>query len=422
MSSIKLNRISTKVYGEVSICGSKSISNRILIIRELSGITHPIKNLSISDDTQRLQEYLISIRDYQKTATPVLVDAKNAGTVSRFLTAFLTIKEGSWIITGNQRMKQRPIKGLVDGLKQLGAEITYTNIAGFLPLFIKGRNISGGEIEIDVSESSQFASAIMMIGPLLKEGLKLRFREHPVSFPYIEMTSKLMMEFGANVEFNKNGINIEPKPYLFRSCKVEADWSSASYWYETAALAEDVEIKIPGLTKNSMQGDSVLIDIFTQLGVETIFDSEGIRLIKTDNVVEKFSFNFESYPDIVPAVMATCAALGINSDYKNIGHLAFKESNRIDALGQELKKIGTSLKKFNNRYRLSPNREISDNNLAFNTYGDHRIAMCLAPLVLKYNNIEICDPNVVNKSYPEFWDDFKKLKFAVSKITETQSN
>lgn len=414
MSNIQLNRISTKVYGEVNIRGSKSISNRILIIRELSRSKDPINNLSLSDDTQRLQYYLNRIKDHQKKELPMEVDANNAGTVVRFLTAFLTFQEGNWIISGNQRMKQRPIKGLVDGLRLLGAEITYTNMEGFLPLLITGRNIKGGEIDVDVSESSQFVSAIMMIGPLLDEGLKIKFNGIPVSFPYIEMTKKLMQEFGAKVELTNNGIIIAPGSYVFQPCTVEADWSSASYWYETAALADDAEITVPDLTTHSLQGDSILVDIFIQLGVETIFDDKGIRLIKSGNYDKKFSYNFEGYPDIVPTVMVTCAALGIKSEFKNIGHLAFKESNRITALARELKKIGASLTKNKNSYILTPKAIKPDNKLVFNTYEDHRIAMCLSPLVLKYKNIEICNPNVVNKSYPEFWDDFKKLKFAVS--------
>ena len=422
MSNIKLNKTSTNVYGKVNILGSKSISNRALIIRELSGSNYPIDNLSISDDTQLIQDYLTRIKNYQNKELPMEVDVNNAGTVARFLTAFLVLKKGRWIITGNQRMKNRPIKGLVDGLRLLGAEIKYINKEGFLPLLIEGRNISGGEIEVDVTESSQFISAIMMIAPLLEEGLKLDFKGLPVSFPYIEMTKELMEEFGAKVELTRNGVNIGSRPYLFQPYKVESDWSSASYWFETAALADNSEIMIPGLRKKSLQGDSVLVDIFEQLGVRTIFDHKGIRLIKTGKIVQKFSFNFDGYPDIVPAVMTTCAALGIKSEYQNIEHLAFKESDRISTLGQELKKIGASLTKNKTSYILSPNIKTLVNNLVFNTYGDHRIAMCLSPLVLKYKNIEISNPNVVNKSYPEFWDDFKKLKFASSKTDETLSN
>ncbi len=414
MSSLKLNRISTKVSGNVTGRGSKSICNRILVIRELSGNSYTIDNLSLSDDTQYLLKYLQEINKYSKTDLPLEIDANNAGTVARFLTAFLAYKEGSWVITGNKRMKLRPIKGLVDGLRQLGAEISYERTEGFLPLLINGGNIKGGDIEVDASKSSQFISAIMMIGPLLKEGLKIAFEGHPVSFPYIDMTKKLMQMFGAKVELNQHGINILPIPYIFQPCKVEADWSSSSYWYEAIALAYEGEIRIPGLTRNSLQGDSILVDIYKQLGVETIFEDGGIKLIKTGKIVEKFSFNFKDYPDIVPAVMATCAALHINAIFQNIDHLALKESNRIVALGQELKKIGASLVKNKNSYILTTNIKEPDSSLVFSTYGDHRIAMCLTLLVLKYKNIEICDPNVVNKSYPEFWDDFKKLKFAVS--------
>lgn len=422
MSKIQLNRISTTVSGDVNISGSKSISNRVLIIKELSGSDDPIDNLSLSDDTQLIQDYLKRIKNHQNKEVPFEIDANNAGTVARFLTAFLVLKEGSWIITGNPRMKKRPIKGLVDGLSLLGADIKYLNKDGFLPIRINGKSFSGGEIEVDVTESSQFISAIMMISPLFEEGLKLDFKGVPVSFPYIEMTKKLMQEFGARVELSRYGVNIESNPYSFKPYKVESDWSSASYWFETAALANEADILIPGLNKKSLQGDSVLVEIFKQLGVETIYDNNGIRLIKTGNIVHNFSFNFEGYPDIVPSVMTTCAALGINSEYLNIEHLVHKESNRIIALGKELQKIGASIKKNNTSYFLSPNLKTQNNNLVFNTYGDHRIAMCLAPLVLKYNHVEISDPNVVNKSYPEFWDDFKKLKFADSITNETQRN
>ncbi len=412
---MQLNKISTKVKGKIVVHGSKSISNRVLIIRELSGERCLIDNLSLSDDTQRMLYYINMINTCGSSGIPMVIDANNAGTVSRFLTAYLVYREGTWLLTGIERMKERPIKGLVDALRLLGADISYANKEGFIPLRIIGRDIRGGHVEVDASVSSQFISAIMMIGPYLEEGLKLSFISHPVSLPYIEMTQKLMQKFGAHVELNKDGVNILRGKYKFHQCKVEADWSSASYWYETVALADEAEISIPGLYKNSLQGDSVLADVFEQLGVATIFETDGIKLIKTDNIVEKFSFDFEGCPDIVPAVMVTCSALGIKSVFKNIGHIAFKESDRIKALATELKKTGASLKKDKNKYILTPNSSEADNSLKFSTYGDHRIAMCLAPLVLKYNEIEICNPDVVKKSYPEFWDDFKKLKFAVLK-------
>ena len=409
---MQLIKISNIIKGKVALHGSKSISNRVLIIRELSGNLCTINNLSLSDDTQRLLFYINMINTCGTSGIPMVIDANNAGTVSRFLTAFLVYREGTWLLTGNLRMQERPIKGLVDGLSLLGADITYANKDGKIPIRIIGKDIRGGRIGVDVSESSQFISAIMMIGPYLEEGLMLNFMGHPVSLPYIEMTQKLMQKFGAHVELNEEGVSILRGKYQFHPCSVESDWSSASYWYEAVALANDAEVTITGLTKNSLQGDSVLVDIYEQLGVKTIFNTDGIKLIKSKNIVEKFSFDFEGCPDIVPAVMATCAVLGIKAVFKNIGHIAFKESNRIKALGQELKKIGATLRKEKSKYILTPNNISIDSSLSFSTYGDHRIAMCLAPLVLVYDKIEICNPDVVKKSYPEFWDDFKKLKFA----------
>lgn len=413
--NVQLTKTSTDVFGSVIIHGSKSISNRILIIRELSSSKCSVSNLSLSDDTQRLQFYIEKIATCGKSGIPMIIDANNAGTVSRFLSAFLVYQEGVWLVTGNKRMKERPIQGLVDGLRMLNAKIEYADKQGFLPLRIIGSEISGGQIEVDVSESSQFISAIMMIGPYLYEGLKINFKGNPVSLPYIEMTQRLMQKFGAYVELNNNSVQILKGKYQFHPCSIESDWSSASYWYEIVALADNAEIKIPGLAKNSLQGDSILVEVYKLLGVTTNFYGDGITLTKSKKTTNEFSFNFEGCPDIVPAVMATCAALGIKSVFKNIGHLAFKESNRIKVLALELKKIGASLTKNKASYTLTPGNFKASNDLTFKTHGDHRIAMCLAPLVLKYNNINICSPDVVKKSYPEFWEELKKLNFAVLK-------
>lgn len=407
-----LTKTSAIATGDIIIHGSKSISNRVLLIKELSGSLCTINNLSLSNDTQQLLLYINMISTCGKSSIPLVIDANNAGTVSRFLSAFLIYREGTWLITGNKRMQKRPIKGLVDGLRMLKADITYTGKKGFLPLLIKGTDVVGGSIDVDVSKSSQFISAIMMIGPYLYEGLKIKFKGKPVSLPYIEMTQKLMQKFGAYVDLNSKGVHILNGKYQFHECTIESDWSSASYWYETVALADKAEIKIDGLAKNSLQGDSVLVNIFEKIGVKTIFTTDGIIITKSNKVVDFFSFDFEGCPDIVPAVMTTCAALGIKSVYKNIEHLTYKESDRIKALAQELEKIGASLSKIDGEYTLFPNSLKSNNKLVFNTYGDHRMAMCLAPLVLKYDNIEICNPCVVKKSYPEFWNELKKLNFA----------
>ncbi len=410
---IQLLKTSEKAFGKVFIHGSKSISNRVLIIRELSHSNNQINNLSLSDDTQKLHHYIKMINICNESDIPMILDADNAGTVSRFLTAFLAYQSGTWLITGSSRMKERPIEGLVDGLRMLEANISYADKEGFLPLLIKSSKVIGGNIEVDVTKSSQFISAIMMIGPYLHEGLKISFKGKPVSLPYIEMTKKLMQKFGASVNITKNGVHILNGVYQFHTYNIESDWSSASYWYEVAALAEEAEIVIPGLKKNSLQGDSVIADVFEKLGVKTTYDNDGITITKSGESIDEFSFDFEGCPDIVPAVMATCAALSIKSVFKNIGHLAYKESNRIEAMSKELKKIGTSLKKNESSYILSPNTHKPHNNLIFKTHNDHRIAMCLAPLVLKYGKVDICNPDVVKKSYPEFWDELKKLNFAL---------
>jgi len=408
----KLTKTSNIINGTVTLPGSKSISNRILLIKELAQSTYTINNLSLSDDTQRLSKYINMISTCGKSGIPMIIDADNAGTVARFLTAFLVYREGTWLITGNKRMQNRPIKALVDGLQLLKSNITYVKNEGFLPIIIKGSDIKGGKIEIDASESSQFVSAIMLIAPYLYEGLKIRFTGNIVSLPYIEMTQKLMQKFGAYVEVNSEEVHILNRKYQFHECTVEADWSSASYWYQVVAIANNATIKINGLNRNSLQGDSVIAEIYEQLGVKTIFDANGITITKSLKVTSNFSYNFNGCPDLVPAVMATCAALSVKSTFKNIAHLAFKESNRIKALAEELKKIGASLNKYKQSYVLTPNKTKVNDKLKFSSHGDHRIAMSMAPLVLKYNNVEICNCEVVKKSYPEYWNELEKLNFA----------
>lgn len=411
--NMQLVKISNTLTGTISLKGSKSISNRVLMIKELSGSNCAIQNISSSDDTQNMQFNLDMISNCSISGIPMIVDTRNAGTVSRFLAAFLIFREGMWLLTGTKRMRERPVVGLFDGLRMLAADISYVSDEGSLPVRIVGKDIVGGQIEIDASKSSQFISALMLIGPYLDKGIKIKFIGSPVSFPYIEMTQKLMQKFGAHVELNNESVTVLRGKYGFHQYSVEADWSSASYWYEVAALADSAKIFLPGLYKNSLQGDSVLVDVYEKLGVNTIFHQDRIELQKTESVVDSFSYDFSGCPDIVPAVMATCAALKIESVFKNIGHLAFKESNRIEALALELKKVGALLKKEGENHILIPDYYSVANELKFSSYDDHRIAMCLAPLVLKYGNVEISNPEVVKKSYPGYWDDFKKLKFAV---------
>lgn len=407
----KISRFSDYISGEVRISGSKSISNRMLIIRGLSDENCKIQNLSTSDDTIRLLELQAGINSCEKSGIPMILDVRNAGTVARFLTPYLAAREGSWLITGQGRMLLRPMEGIVDCLKQVGADIQYTREEGLLPIKILGKDIRGNNVSIDASKSSQFLSAIMMIGPYFENGLNITLEKKPVSMPYVEMTAKLMQMYGAHVDVSSNNVHVLKGKYQFHNSTVEPDWSSASYYYELLALADSGEIKLTGFTKNSLQGDSIIAEIFNNLGVETQYNDDGIILIKTDNIVNSFSFDFIGNPDIVPSVIVTCAGLGIDSEFKNVWHLQYKESNRIDALKKELSKIGAAITMKNNNIYLKKAKKV-EGDIVFDSYEDHRMAMAFAPLVMKYDNIIINDSDVVNKSYREFWDDFKKLNFA----------
>ena len=413
--SLHLKKISDNIEGTLHISGSKSISNRLLIIKGLSESKQSISNLSNSDDTSSLMFYLNMINKCEISGIPMVVDIKNAGTVARFLTALLSFRDGTWLLTGCSRMQQRPIKGLVDALQQIGADISYPSKSGYLPIRITGNDIRGGEIEVDVTKSSQYLSALMLIGPYLEEGLILNFLGRPVSLPYIEMTQKLMEEYGAHVKLTNNCVTVDSGKYNFHESNVEPDWSSASYWYEVVALSKSAEVHIHGLTKNSLQGDNSLDQIYGNLGVTTTYHAVGITIRKTSTNIKEFEYDFNGCPDTVPAVMATCAGLGIKAKFINIGQLAYKESNRIETLTTELKKIGVAIEKHDNYYLLSF-IESKIGKLVFDTHNDHRIAMCLAPLVITYDEIEIQNHEVVKKSYPKYWDDFKNLKFAILKV------
>jgi 3-phosphoshikimate 1-carboxyvinyltransferase len=407
----KISKISDNISGEIRISGSKSISNRMLIIRGLSDENCNIENLSTSDDTIRLLDLQAGISSCEKSGIPMVLDINNAGTVARFLTAYLAAREGLWLITGQGRMLVRPMEGIVDCLRQVGADIEYTREEGHLPIKIRGKDIRGNTVSIDASKSSQFLSAIMMIGPYFENGLNITLEKKPVSMPYVEMTAKLMQMFGAHVEIASSNVQILKGKYQFHRSTVEPDWSSASYYYELLALADNGEIKLEGFTKNSLQGDSIIPEVFKDLGIDTIYENDGILIRKSNNITEKFSFDFSGNPDITPSVIVTCAALGIDSEFKNVSHLQYKESNRIDALKKELAKIGAKLTLKENNIILKQTQKVKGD-IVFDSYDDHRMAMAFAPLVMKYNNITINHSEVVNKSYREFWDDIKKLNFA----------
>ena len=424
------NRINSIIVGKpqkpiktsISLPASKSISNRLLIIKELSGKDLNILNISKSDDTTLLNDLLLKIKETtvsESSDNTVELDTKNVGTIMRFLTSFLAIRPGNWMLTGNERMKSRPIGELVDSLRSIGADISYLENIGFPPLLIKGKNLQGGVIEINAELSSQFISSLLLIAPKLKNGLIIKVNGMISSAPYIEMTIKILGNFGINISRFENKIEIRNQNYFPQNYEVEADWSAASYWYEIVALSNKAEIFLTGLKKNSLQGDSRLAEIFKYLGVETKYLEKGILLKKKNKFFKNIKIDFNDIPDLAPAIIVSCAGLGIKGKFAGMKNLKIKESDRIFAIKTELKKIGFDLNEtIKNKewvLKLSSDNDVINqvNNIVFETYDDHRIAMAYAPLSILYNSVTIINPNVVEKSYPNFWDHLKKAGFTI---------
>lgn len=407
METVLIKRRSTIVKATIDLGGSKSISNRLLIIKNLSGSDSKMANFSLSDDSRRLKNSLQSINTCASSRIPLVIDAGNAGTVFRFLTAYLSQKEGKWLLTGSKRMLERPVGVLADALKKLGANISYASSHNYPPLIIHGGLLKGGELLVDSSVSSQFVSSLMMIGPTLKGGLKIELQGDTVSFPYISLTAEIMRRCGVHVEFEENTITIREGQYQMKDFKVEPDWSSASYWYEIAALADDSDIFLQGFTKNSIQGDRVVANLFSELGVKTEFRLNGIALSGSPDFKKEVEMNLSGQPDLVPAILATCSAKGIHARITGIDHLRFKESNRIKSLDYELTKTGADINYSGGVLEFTPGEVNPSKNPEFDTHDDHRIAMCLAPLALQFDSVSLNDPRVVEKSYPEFWKDLE---------------
>jgi len=348
------------------------------------------------------------------------LDTSNAGTVMRFLTAYLSMVPGKWILTGTERMKQRPIGILVDGLKSMGAQIDYLSKLGYPPIMIHGTSLKGKEIIVDPGISSQFISALIIIGPKIPGGLTLHLSGPAVSFPYVEMTIGLLKDFGIHVVHERSRIFIPEGDYLPCNFTVESDWSAAAFWYEAAALADHVDLELEGLSRESLQGDSVISDIFRAFNVITEFTGKGIHLTKSSQPIQEnqFKFNFSDHPDIAPAVITSCAMLGLNGIFTGLKSLQIKETDRLLALKTEYEKIGITAETYSTG-NLIPAMEISASRIAcrpglqIKTYGDHRMAMTFAPLAILNGNIRIEDPEVVTKSYPGFWNDLVSVGFEI---------
>ena len=413
----------------IKLPASKSISNRALIIYALSGGTILPDNLSDCDDTE------VIIQALEKM--PEVINIKAAGTAMRFMTAFLAATEhGEHVITGTERMQHRPIKVLVDALRRLGAEIRYEGEEGFPPLRIKGKELEGGELEVAGNISSQYISALLMVGPVLKKGLTLRLSGDIISRPYIDLTLWMMREFGADAEWTSvDTIKVEPKPYTQRPYIIESDWSAASYWYEMVALSNDpeAEVKLEGLMDGSKQGDSSVRYIFSLLGVKTIFASRTpgkpttVTLTKSGHRVPRLEYDFVNAPDLAQTIVCTCCALRVPFHFTGLQTLKIKETDRIKALQTELGKLGYNIEDING-CELKWNGKIENGKLKmedsessiFNlqpsipidTYEDHRMALAFAPLAFKMP-ISINNPQVVTKSYPNYWKDLESAAFTI---------
>ncbi|MFH1159998.1 MAG: 3-phosphoshikimate 1-carboxyvinyltransferase [bacterium] len=419
MKIITVTKEDRILNGKITLPASKSISNRLLMIRALRGKKFRITNLSKADDTILLQHLLKEVEGNGKRRAVFELDTRNAGTVMRFLAAYLTMKPGKWILTGSERMRQRPIGIQVEALRKLGADIEYLSKLGYPPLMIKGRSLKGGEVDVDASVSSQFISAILMIAPYLPGGLTLRMSGLPVSFPYIEMTLGLMKEYGIMLRREKNRIRVEPGTYSGKDYRVEADWSAAAFWYEAAALSEQACLELPALEQNSLQGDAILALVYQNFGVQTEYTPNGVILTQVPRKSKGFYFDFTGYPDIAPAVISTCAGLGIRGRFEGLQSLRIKETDRLEALQREYEKLGVNVEAADvtellKAFEFAPSHLQPGPGLVMETYGDHRMAMTFAPLALKLGSIRIKNPDVVAKSYPGFWEDLRKTGFVLS--------
>lgn len=393
---------------EITITGSKSESNRLLLLQALYPEIN-IENLSNSDDSQLMQKALQSSESR--------IDIHHAGTAMRFLTAFFAIQDQSEIVlTGSERMQERPIQILVKALQQLGADISYVNKQGFPPLKIKGKALTKNKVTLDANVSSQYISALLLIAPKLKNGLELTLKGQITSIPYIKMTLCLLNDIGVATSFSNNIIIVKPQPsYLNpQTLIVESDWSSASYYYSIVALSKvGTEIKLSSYKKNSLQGDSVVTEIYKEFGVETIFKDKYITLKKSsiENCQSSIELDLSNSPDIAQTIAVTCFALGIECNLSGLHTLKIKETDRLLALKTEIEKLGGQVIVTEDTLHLLASKTIKEN-CTISTYKDHRMAMAFAPLALKIS-IVIEEASVVSKSYPDFWNDLKKLNFKI---------
>ena len=424
-----------KLQCTIQLPSSKSESNRALMIAAYGGFDPDFQNLSDSKDTLVLKEALRGLSPMSFLPrhvgeresigdNPCIIDISDCGTAARFMTTYLATHDGDWLLTGSQRMRQRPMAPLVETLLSLGAEIQYAEKQGFLPLQIRGKSISGGKVTMVMSQSSQFASSLLLAAPMWPHGLEMGLLGDLNSLPYLDLTLAMMRHFGADVELKDRTITVRPKPYQPNGFAVSSDWSSASYWYEIAALTKDCEIRLPSLSLPSLspskvrvctQDDSIIAEWMNPLGVTSTEENASVVLRKKTLEKQSFTFGFSYNPDLFPTMVATCAGLQVAARFMGVANLRNKESDRILAMKMELAKIGTVLESVSDdELVLKPSSSLpffeSSAPLRLNAYGDHRIVMALAPLSLKLGYLTFDHPEVVEKSYPNYWKEVPFLK------------
>lgn len=383
-------------------------------MRALCKENFEIENISSADDTVVMEHLIEIVKSYNETDKgEIILDARNAGTVFRFYTAFLSANPGNYILTGDDRMKQRPVGPLVEALKDLGANIEYLDREGYPPLKIRGKHLKGGEVEIDAGISSQFVSALLMIAPLMNDGISMKLKGEIASKPYIDMTLGLMKELSIKSEWIDDMIKVDAQQYSPKTITVESDWSSASYWYLMAALSENADLVINDLRHESLQGDSVLPVLFENFGVKTEYIEEGIHLTKSYHKTDHFEYDFAHNPDLAQSVAVCCAGLNIPAELKGLKSLKIKETDRLIALQNEISKLGNPVKITEDEIDILPRTNKKLQPLIIKTYNDHRMAMSFAPLAMIIPEVMIDSPDVVSKSYPGYWDDLQKVGFEI---------
>ena len=407
MINYKLSFIESPSEIEINLNSSKSESNRLLIIKSLSDNQIELENLSHANDTVLLKNLI-------RSSSQNIWDAEDAGTTMRFLTSFLAITKQGVLLTGTERMKKRPIKILVDALNKIGAEISYTEKDGYPPIKIN-RKISQIKESISIRGdiSSQYISSLLIIAPVLPNGLKIYVMPPFYSKPYVMMTLNLMKKFGIKYDLSEDSISINNQEYKSGSYKVESDWSAASYWYSFISINKKLkEIKLKGLREHSFQGDQVIKKIMTLFNVETLYDKDGIILRKKDFDCDYLELDFKDCPDLAQTVLVVAAFHKVKLKLYGVESLKIKETDRLKAMSNELKKIGVNFYDDNGVWTLDKRNNEFSNEASIETYKDHRMAMAFAPLASEIN-ITINNPDVVNKSYPTFWEDMKKAGYDI---------